>query len=162
MAVRRHRFVVCERTAAQEIDPHDLEVVAAGEVLIEEHAAALRVHLVGDEAAAARAFVERDVVDDADAGHARQGAQAIHEVEMQPSPRRPVDEPLRLFRRELEGVDVRGVVAGIDVAQSLEALDEQRRADEQHQRQRRLRDHERVASPAGGVPCCRARPRAGG
>ena len=62
---------------------------------------------------------------------------------------------LRLFRRELEGVDVGGVVAGIDVAQPLEALHEQRRADEQHQRQRRLPDDEHIASRDGGGRCCR-------
>ena len=127
------------------VDPHHAEVVAAGEVLIEQRPAAFRGHRVGQEPPRAGPFVERDVVDDAHGGHAGKGAQAVHEVQMEPSPGRPVGEAF-LFRRELEGVDVGGVVAGIDGPQPLEALHQQRGADEQHECERRLPDDEHIAS----------------
>ena len=83
---------------------------------------------------------------------------------MEPSPRRPVGEAF-LIRRELEGVDVGGVVAGIDAAQPLEALHQQRRADEQHECERRLPDDEHVAPqwrrPVLPRPPSRSRPRSG-
>ena len=60
-----------ERAATQQIDAHDAEVVAAGKVLIEQRAATVRVHRIGEKTARARPFVERDVVDDADPGDAR-------------------------------------------------------------------------------------------
>ena len=54
---------------------------------------------------------------------------------------------LALLGCELEGVEVGGLVAGIHVAQPLEALHQQSRADEQHQRERGLPDHQHVATP---------------
>ena len=65
-AVRRHGFVVRERAAPQQIDPHHAEVVAAGEVLIEQRPAAFRRPSTSvRKRPVAGAFVERDVVDDA-------------------------------------------------------------------------------------------------
>jgi hypothetical protein len=66
---------------------------------------------------------------------------------MQPSPCRPVRETLLLWR-ELKRVDVRRLVTGIDVAQFLKTLQEQRRTDEENQRERSLSDDENVSAPS--------------
>ena len=63
---------------------------------------------------------------------------------MEPSPGRPVGEAFLLWR-ELERVDVGGLVAGIDAPQPLEALHQQCGADEQHECERRLPDDEHIA-----------------
>ena len=62
------------------------------------------------------------------AGAARR--ETVHDVEMHSPERRAVAQP-RLLRRELECVDISNVVAGIHVPQSLKALDQERRPDEQ-------------------------------
>ena len=54
-----------------------------------------------------------------------------------------------------------GVVAGIHVAQPLEALHQQRRADEQHERERGLPDDEQRRGPSCRRPVLPRPPRAG-
>ena len=103
--VRRHRLALGKRSPEDLPDPHRAEVVAAGEVLVDQHAAAVVRHGIGEEPAPARAFVERNVVDDTHVGHAWQRAQALHEIQVQLAPRGTVHE-MRLVRCELERVDV--------------------------------------------------------
>jgi hypothetical protein len=138
------RFVRCERPSAQQLDAHHPEVVAASKIRIEQRTAVFRRHGLGQKAGRAGPFVEGNIVDDAHAGHSRKRAQAVHEVEMEAPPRRPVLEAF-LIRCELERVDVAGVVSGIDTAQPLETLHQQRRPDQQNQRERRLPDHQNIA-----------------
>src|SRR4029453_10682975 len=49
---------------------------------------------------------------------------------------------------ELEGVESVGAVAGVHIAQLVEALDQQTRGDDQHERERRLAYDEQIASPS--------------
>ena len=48
--------------------------------------------------------------------------------------------------------------AGIEGHQVAQAADEQQRADDQHQRQRHLRDHQHAPQPEA-LAACRSRPR---
>jgi hypothetical protein len=70
----------------QEIDSHDVEVVAAGKVLIEQHSGTIRNHGIREEPRPSGPFVERDVVNDANARYAGNGAQAVHKIQMETSP----------------------------------------------------------------------------
>src|SRR5688500_3077804 len=61
------------------------------------------------------------------------------------------------LRRDLKGEQVLRVVAGVDMTQLREASHEQSRADQQDERERRLRDDQSVPAPV--TPTCRATPR---
>ena len=79
---------------------------------------------------------------------------------MEPGERGGVVEVIALGR-DLEGEDVPGVVARIHVPHLLEAAEQQRRAGEEHERERRLRHHEPVAGPVparGGPAAAVAQP----
>ena len=146
---RSQRVRVFEPTALHQPDAHRLKIVAAGV----GEGDARGVHDVmsgtlGDEAARAGAFVERQLVDEADRLHAGDRGHPPHELAVKRGPRRPVHELLRALRRGLERKDVLGLEAGVDAAHRDEAADEQASADEQHQCRRRLDDDESVAGPA--------------
>ena len=148
--------------AAQELDAHGAEVVAAGPGDAEERAGVRFGPAAFDpEPRALHALVERNVLDDADRLDPRQRAQAVHEVEVEARVRRSIGE-VRLLGRDLEGEEVLGVVAGIDVAELLEAAHQEPRSDEEHERHRGLRHHQPVARPVpspGGAASAVAQPR---
>ncbi len=98
----------------------------------------------------ARRAAERQAGDAADRLHAGQRGDALEHAPVEQHPRlvREVRAGLRIVRLrqpEPRGQHRRGVEAEIDALQPPETLDQQRRADQQHQRERELADDEDAA-----------------
>ena len=97
-----------------------------------------------------RRAAERQAADAADRLHARQRRHALEHAAVEQHPRRvrEVRTALRIVglrQPEPRGQHRRRVEAEIDALQPPETLDQQRRADEQHERERELADDEDAA-----------------
>src|ERR1041384_6774101 len=127
-----HQVVVAgERAPREDGDLHGLEVTRPSEGVMKPGLrAGVARPLLGAEGRGRGAFVERNVLHDARRPHARQRAQPVQEVEMEPRPLGAVLEA-RLLGRDLEGEDVPGVITRIHVAQLGVAPQQQSRADEE-------------------------------
>ena len=139
-----------EVTAATQLDPHRLEVRAAGAREANERRFGAARHDGGrGDVLAAGALIQRKRGDVADGFDAGDGLQAIHERVLEPRHRGPVVQ-VGAAGGDLKREDVFRVVPGVDVTELPEAAHEQRRSDQQDERRRGLHDHQRVArqSPA--------------
>src|SRR5262245_50745594 len=136
-----------ERAAAMHADSHRLEVIACRESHVEADASVWFVrHLFRPNARDARAFVERNVLDETDSFDARQRPQSIHEREIESRERGTIVQ-LRIRWRDLKREDVPRLVAGIHVTQRPEAPYEQPGSNQEHECQRRLANDEPIARP---------------
>ena len=140
-----------EISAAQQLDAHRFEVVAAGEG---DCQGILGRVFCGNglrrEAGYEGPLVQRKVLHDADRLDAGQAPQPLHEGEVKSRPRHSVCQ-LVLLGRELEREDVLRDVAGVDVAELREAAQQQPGADQEQERERRLRHDETVPRPPPAV-----------
>ena len=95
-----------ERTAAQHVDAHRLEVVARRERVVEDRAGVgLARHLFVANAQRLRSLVERNVLDEPNRLHAGKRSQAIHELEIEARERRAITQ-VRALGRDLKREDV--------------------------------------------------------